>query len=181
MATLPAEQVTQRNKTGDVSITYDGRDDSPGEKLWLSTTTLPYTVVDTKSVVSNQQDRDTLEDRIVAAGEAQYVDVDLYATESIGVDGLTQALVVVGDGSEALTVANGETETLDISQYVDGGYTPLTYTIDAASEDGNGTYTMIGSYLQAEWGSAGSDSIIVDVADRDGNEVTITVAVTLSA
>jgi hypothetical protein len=86
MATLPAEQVTQRNKTGDVSITYDGQDDSPGEKLWLSTTTLPYTVVDTKSVVANQQDRDTLEDRIVAAGEAAYGDYDLFAEEGIGTD-----------------------------------------------------------------------------------------------
>lgn len=179
MATLPAEQVTQRNKTGDVSITYNGEDDSPGEKLWLSTTTLPYTVVDTKSVVANQQDRDTLEDRIVAAGEAQYTDVDLYATEGIGVNGLEQPLVIIGDGSEAMAVANGTTETLDIADFVTGGYQPLSYAIGAGTID-NGTATMVGSVLQYAATSVGSDTVTVEVTDRGGTQVDIDVVVTVS-
>lgn len=182
MATVPRNFITQTSKTNDVSITYDGQDDSPGEKLWLATYTPPETVVDTKSVVTNQQDRDVLEARIVAAGEAAYTDLDLYATEGIGVASLDQPLTLIGDGAETLTVANGETEALDLSAFVAGGYQPLTYTIDTdTSETGNGTYAVAGSVLQATWGSAGSDSVVVDIADRDGTTVTVTVAVTLSA
>lgn len=180
MTTLPAEQVTQRNHTADVSITYDGRDDSPGEKLWLSTTTQPYTVVDTKSVISNQQDRDTLEDRIVAAGESKYGDYDLFDEEGIGTNGLPQPLVLVGDGTEALAVADEATETLDISDFVTGGYDPLSYAIDGAATIDNGTATMIGSVLQYTGTGAGSDTIPVNVTDGDGNSVTVTVTVTVS-
>lgn len=180
MATLPAEQVTQRNKTADVSITHDGRDDSPGEKLWLSTTTLPYDVVNTKSVLVNQQDRDVLEARIVAAGEAQYGDYDLFAEEGIGVSGLEQPLVIIGDGSEVLAVGNGTTETIEISDFVDGGYTPLSYAVDGTATIDNGTATMVGSVLQYSATSVGSDTVPVIVTDADGNTVTIDVEVTVS-
>lgn len=180
MATVPYEQVTQRNKTADVSIAYNGEDDSPGEKLWLTTTTLPNTIVNTKSVVSNQQDRDTLEARIVAAGEAKYSDIDLYATEGIGVNGLTQPLVIIGDGSEAMAVADETTETLDIGDFVAGGYQPLAYAIEDGATVDNGTATMVGSVLNYAATSAGSDTVPVVVTDRDGNTVTIDVVVTVS-
>ena len=182
MATLNTiEQVTQRNKRADVSITYDGRDDSPGEKLWLTTTTHPYDIVNTKSVAGNQQDRDTLEDRIVTAGETAYGDYDLYAEEGIGVDGLDQALVIIGTGDVALAVANNDTETVDLSDYVTGGYTPLDYEIDAAAEDEYVTSTMIGSVLQVVSGASdGADTIPVNVTDRDGNTVQLTVTATVA-
>ncbi len=77
MATLPIEQITQRTGTADVSITYDNRPESPGEKFWLSTRTGYNTIVDTKSVAGNQADRQTTEDRIVAAGIAAYPAVNL--------------------------------------------------------------------------------------------------------
>lgn len=72
MATLPLEQVTQRTRTADVSITFDNREASPGEKLWLSTRTGFDSIVDTKSVVTNQKDRQVMEDRINAAGATAY-------------------------------------------------------------------------------------------------------------
>ena len=181
MATLPAEQVTQRNKIGDVSIVYDYHDDSPGEKIWLSTTTLPYTVVNTKATAVNQQDRDVLEARIVAAGEAAYTDYDIYTEEGYGYNSNSQPLVIVGDGTETLAVSVSTTATKDIAPYVTGGYEPLTYTIDAAAEDDFGTSTMIGSVLQYVAGAgAGADTVPVMVTDTDDNTVTITVTVTVS-
>jgi hypothetical protein len=164
-----------------VSITYNGEDDSPGEKLWLTTTTLPNTIVNTKSVISNQQNRDTLEDRIVAAGEAKYGDIDLYATEGIGVDGLEQPLVIIGDGSETLAVANSQAKTLDISDFVTGGYRPLAYEIDDGATIDNGAAVMIGSVLQYTGGTTdGSDTVPVIVTDRVGNTVTVSVVVTVA-
>ena len=180
MATVPYEQVTQKNKTADVSITYNGEDDSPGEKLWLTTTTLPNTIVNTKSVVGNQQNRTTLEDRIVTAGEALYTNVDLYATEGIGVNGLEQPLVIIGDGSEAMSVADDTTETIDIGDFVAGGYQPLAYAIDDEATVDNGTATMVGSVLSYAATSAGSDTVPVIVTDRGGNTVTVSVVVTVS-
>jgi hypothetical protein len=180
MATLPAEQVTQRNKTADVSIVSGYQNDAPGEKLWLSTTTLPYTVVNTKSVVSNQQDRDELEARIVAAGEAAYTDLDLYG-EGIGFKDGTEPLVVLGDGTEALAVANDATGTIDIDDYVNGGYKPLTFEIDSEATIDNGTATMLGSVLQYVGSETdGSDTVPVIVTDREGNTVTVTVTVTVA-
>lgn len=180
MATVPYEQVTQKNKTADVSITYNGEDDSPGEKLWLSTTTLPNTVVNTKSVVANQQDRDVLEQRIVDAGEALYGDYNLYTEEGFGVDSSVPPLVIVGDGSEALAVTNGNTASIDIADFVADGRTPYQYAIDAASVIDNGTAEMVSSALQYTATSVGSDTITVDVTDRDGQTVSIDVVVTVS-
>jgi hypothetical protein len=179
MATLPAEQVTQRNKVGIVSITGSTRDGSAGETLWMSTTTLPYTVVNTKSVVSDQLVRDVMEDRIMAAEAAIYTDYDIYTEEGFGYDSNAQPLVIVGDGSEVLAVADDTTETIDMSDFVTGGYQPLVYTIGAGTID-NGTASMIGSVLQYVATSAGSDSVNVVVTDRDGNTVTVICVVTVS-
>lgn len=71
MAPLPKEQVTQRNTHSDVSITFDNRYDSPGEKLWLITAD-DTSESSTKAVASDQLDRQVLEDRIQTAGEDTY-------------------------------------------------------------------------------------------------------------
>ncbi len=181
MAILPQEQVTQRNKRGDVSITYNSREDAPGEKLWLSTTTLPYEVVMTKSVLVNQQDRDVLEARLVAAGEAQYDDYNLFTEAGAGSSSNPQPLVLVGSGTVTQTQVINTTKTVDLDPFVDGGYEPLTYAIGTGTFT-QGTPTMVGTYFRFVAGAtAGSDTVPVIVTDRGGNTVTITVTATVTA
>lgn len=86
MATLPLEQVTQRNTRAQVAVTYDRRIDSPGITLWLSTTTLPYTVVNTATVAAGEDTWAEIDATIVAAGEAAYTDYNLFTEEGLGVD-----------------------------------------------------------------------------------------------
>ncbi len=181
MATVSQEQLVQRTKTAIVAITYDGQDNSPGETLWMTTTTAPYTIVTTKAVAANQLDRQVMEDRIVAAGVAQYGAINLYTTEGIGYNGLAQPLVVVGDGSEVNSQVINTTETVDMDPFFIGGYEPLVYTIGAGTFD-NGVPTMIGSVFQfVANGVAGSDSVPVIATDRGGTAKTVTMVVTVTA
>jgi hypothetical protein len=107
---------------------------------------------------------------------------DLNADFGIGYPSIEQPLAVIGDGNEALAVANNETESLDISQFVVGGYQPLSYTLDDAAIDTAGVSgAMVGSVLQITAGATdGTDTAVVTVADADGNEVDITVAITVA-
>lgn len=181
MATLPKEQVTQRDTKATVTIT-PGTEGDAGHVQWLSTTTLPYTVVNTTSVTASY---DTLAE--IDAVRATYdatagAEQDLYADHGIGYPSIEQPLAVLGDGTEALAVANSETESLDISQYVTGGYQPLSYTLDDSGIDTTDvSATMVGSVLQVTAGATdGTDTAVITVADRDGNEVEITIAITVA-
>ncbi len=181
MATVSQELLVQRTKTAIVAITSGIQDDAPGETLWMTTTTLPYTIVTTKAVAANQLDRQVMEDRIVAAGDALYGDYNLYTEEGFGYNGLSQPLVVVGDGSEANSQVINTTETVDMDPFFIGGYEPLVYTIGAGTFD-NGVPSMIGSVFQfVANGVAGSDSVPVLATDRDGTSKTVTMVVTVTA
>jgi hypothetical protein len=174
MATLPAEQVTQRAKINVVQITDGTEDTTIGETLWLSTTTLPYTVVNTKSVVSDQLVRQTLEDRVMANF---YDDKDIDG----GTDVSGQQLAKLGDTT--LAAASNVTTAKDISPFVSGGFTPLVYTLDATSviDLAGASAVMAGDTLLYTAGAAvGTDSAVVRVTDQAGDYVLITVAVTVA-
>lgn len=172
MATLPVEQVTNPSKTSDVSITDGTFDTTIGERYWLSTTTLPYTVVNTKAVAVNQADRDTVEGRVMANFGVEKVieggeDVSLGALEKIG--------------NTTLSGGNNTTVTKDISAFVAGNYKPFVYWVDDSSEDDYGTSTMTGSILQYTSGASdGSDDVVINVRDQKGFEVQVTCVVTIA-
>lgn len=172
MATLPAEQITQPYKTGDVSITDGTEDTLIGERYWLSTTTLPYTVVNTKSVAVNQANRDTVEGRVMANfGNEQVIP----GGEDVSLGQLVKV------GNTTLSATNNATVTKDIAPFVAGNYSPFVYWVDAASEDDFGTSTMTGSTLKyASGASDGADTVLVNVRDSKGFEVQVTVTVTVA-
>ena len=183
MAVLPIEQVTQRNRTGDVSIVHDlnASATGTGEKLWLSTLTFPNTIVNTKSVVANQQVYATMETRITNAGVAAQGAKNLY---TLGNGSLSnpEPLTLIGDGSEAFTVsAAAGPYYYDVDAFVEGGFQPLTMTIHNTSETSNGTYSVKGLVLVADGTSAGTDTIQLDITDRDNTTVRLVVVVTVSA
>lgn len=183
MATLPIEQVLQSNKINDVSITYDLRFDSPGEKLWLSTFTPPQGVVATKSVVSDQLVWQTMIDRIDAAGVAAYGDYDIYASGNGGVVTNPNPLATVGDGTETLSAANSVVTTKDIAPYVAGGRTPYSYAIsdDSVIDLTGASAAMAGSVLEYTSGAVdGTDVVVVDVTDGFGDTVQVEVTVTVA-
>lgn len=183
MATLPIEQVLQSNKTNDVSIVFDSRFDSPGEKLWLATFTPPQTVVATKSVVSDQLVWQTMVDRINAAGAAAYDDYDIFASGNGGVLTNPNPLATVGDGTETLAAANSVVTTKDIAPYVAGGRTPYSYAIGAASviDLTGASAAMAGSILEYTSGAVdGTDVVVVEVTDGFGDMVTVEVTVTVA-
>lgn len=181
MATLPAEQVTQRNSKCTVAFSA-GTDEDAGIQQWLSTTTLPYTVVNTSAVGASYDTPTEILTAFDTLDAAAHTDIDLNAEFGIGYPSIEQPLAVIGDGTEALAVANSETESLDISQFVVGGYLPLSYTLDDTLVDTAGvSASMVGSVLQVTAGATdGTDTAVVTVADRDGNEVEITVAITVA-
>lgn len=174
MATLPMEQVTQRAKIGVVQISDGSEDTTIGETLWLSTTTLPYTVVNTKSVVSDQLVRDTLEDRVMANF---YADKDIAGGDDVS----GMALAKLGDTT--LAAANSTTTAKDISPFVSGGFEPLVYTLDATSviDVAGASAVMAGDTLLYTAGATdGTDTAVVRVTDQAGDYVLITVAVTVA-
>lgn len=186
MATLPAEQVTQRNGTAAVGITYDTRLDSPGELLWMSTTTLPYTVVVTKDVAGDQLDRDVLEARILAAGLAAYDDYDV---SDYGTTNGYQPLVSVGAGTLAISLANSQTKNTDLSIAFDGGRGTIVYTkgtvTDATSVligTGAAKAVITGSYVAttAHAVNDGTATFTVTATDADGATATCAVTVTVA-
>lgn len=177
MATVPYEQVTQRNKTADVSITDGSEDTLIGEKYWLSTTSLPDAVVNTKSVHGNQANRDTVEDRVMAGHNAATNLHDL----GIGEAYVSYPVTIVGTGVVTASMANSATASTNIAQYVFGTQKPFTYEIDESSEDDFVTSTMIGSVLQYVSGTSdGTDTILVNVTDQGGSSVQVTVNVTVA-
>lgn len=180
MVTLPKEQVTQRNLRSDVSITFDNRYDSPGEKLWLITAG-PTDETATKAVVSDQLNRKTLEDRIQTAGETKYKDFNIHDETGIGDTPVTQPLVVIGSDAVAVSMANSATTSRDIRPLVASSALPLHYEIDAAAEDDYVTSTLFGSVIQFVSGTGdGADTVPVNVTDSAGNTVTITFTVTVA-
>ena len=64
MATLPQEQVTQRVGRALVTVEAGHHDTAAAETIWLSTTTLPYTVVLTTD--NTGEDYQTVADRVDA-------------------------------------------------------------------------------------------------------------------
>lgn len=181
MATVSQELLVQRTRTAIVAITSGGQDDAPGETLWMTTTTAPYTIVDTKSVLANQQVRQVLEDRIVAAGDARYGDYNLYTQEGVGYNGLAQPLSIVGDGSEANSQVISTTETVDMDPFFIGGYEPLVYSIGTGTFP-NGVPSMIGSVFQfVANATVGTSTVPVIATDRDGTTKTVTMVVTVTA
>ena len=181
MATLPAEQVTQRNAKCTVAFSA-GNDEDAGVQQWLSTTTLPYTVVNTSSVNASYDTPAEILAGMETLDATAATEIDLNADFGIGYPSIDQPLAILGDGNEALAVANSETESLDISQFVVGGYLPLTYTLDDSAIDTAGvSASMVGSVLQVTAGATdGTDTAVITVSDADGNEVEITVAITVA-
>jgi hypothetical protein len=174
MATLPAEQVTQRAKINVVQISDGSEDTTIGETLWLSTTTLPYTVVNTKSVVSDQLVRQTLEDRVMANF---YDDKDIEGGDDVS--GMTLAKL----GDTTLSALNSTVTAKDISPFVSGGFAPLVYTLDATSViDLAGCSAVVqgDTLLYTSGATDGTDSAVVRVTDQAGDFVLITVAVTVA-
>lgn len=174
MATLPMEQVTQRAKIGVVQISDGTADTTIGETLWLSTTTLPETVVNTKSVVSDQLNRDTLEARVMADfGE----EIEAPGGEDIS----SQELAKLGDTT--LAVGNNATAGKDIAPFVVGGFTPLVYTLDASSviDLAGASAEVVGTtLLYTAAATDGTDTAVVRVTDSTGEYVLVTVAVTVA-
>ena len=174
MATLPAEQVIQRSNINVVQISDGTPDTDLGETLWLSTTTLPYTVVNTKSVVSDQLVRDTLEARVMADfGD----EIDAPGGEDVS----SQALAKLSNTT--LAAANSTTTGKDISPFVVGGFTPLVYTLDASSviDLAGCSAEVVGTTLLYTSGATdGTDSAVVRVTDATGEYVLVTVAVTVA-
>ncbi len=175
MATLPIEQVIHKSKIHVVQIS-DGSDDNPGnaETLWLSTFTPPQGVVNTKSVVSDQLVRQTLEDRVMA---------DFYEDKDAegGTDVSGQTLVKLGNTT--LAAGANATTTKDIAPFVSGGFKPLAYTLDASSviDLAGASAQVVGSVLRFTAAAAtGTDSAVVRVTDVSGAYVLVTVAVTVS-
>lgn len=174
MATLPAEQVTQRNKIGIVSITDGSEDTTVGETLWMSTTTLPYTVVNTKSVVSDQLVRQTLEDRVMADF---YDDKDAPGGQDVS------GLELVKLSDTTLAAANSTITSKDIAPFVSGGFGTLAYTLDASSviDLAGASAVVVGSVLQYTSGAVdGTDSAVVRVTDSAGEFVLVTCVVTVA-
>lgn len=177
MATLPAEQITQPYKTGDVSISDGTLDTLIAQRLWLSTTTLPYTVVNTKSVAADQ---DTPSELLTLSDT---VDAGLDDAQTVpgGEDVSDQALVKLGNTT--LAAANSAITTKDISAFVVGGFGTLHYSIDATSvvDLAGCTAEMAGHTLVYTSGvTDGTDSVVVRVTDDAGEYVLITVAVTVA-
>lgn len=174
MATLPAEQVIQRVAINVVQISNGLPTATDGETLWLSTTTQPYTVVNTKSVVSDQLVRDTLETRIMANF---YND----RTAEGGTDVSSYELAKLGDTT--LAAANSTVTAKDISPFVSGGFEPLVYSLDASSViDLAGCSAVVqgDTLLYTSGATDGTDSAVVRVTDNTGDFVLITVAVTVA-
>jgi hypothetical protein len=181
MATVPQEQVTQRNNKATVTVT-PGDEETLGHVQWLTTTVLPVTVTNTTAVAAAYDTPAEILAVMATYDTAMSAEQDLNADFGIGYPSIDQPLAVVGDGTEALAVANNETENLDISAFVVGGYQPLTYTLDDALVDTAGvTATQIGSVLSVTAGATdGTDTAVITVTDADDNEVEITVAITVA-
>lgn len=179
MATLPAEQVTQRNSKCNVSFT-PGDDETAGVLQWLSTTTLPYTVVNT-SAVSASYDTEAEIDAAMATMDATAAeDFDLSGI-GFGEDVSDQGLVKLGDTT--LSAANNASSTKDISAFVAGGFGTLHYAIDDSSviDVAGASAVMAGDTLVYTAGATdGTDSVVVAVTDDAGESVLVTVAVTVA-
>jgi hypothetical protein len=177
MATVAYEQVTQPYKIGDVSIT-DGTDESLiGQRLWLSTTTLPNTVVNTKAVAADQ---DTPSELLTISDT---VDAELDDEETVpgGEDVSDQGLVKLGDTT--LSAANSAITTKDISAFVAGGFGTLHYSLDDTSViDLAGCSAQMAGEILVYTSAAtdGTDSAVVRVTDDAGEYVLVTVAVTVA-
>jgi hypothetical protein len=177
MATVAYEQVTQPYKIGDVSIT-DGTDESLiGQRLWLSTTTLPNTVVNTKAVAADQ---DTPSELLTLSDT---VDANLDDEQTVpgGDDISDQVLVKLGDTT--LSAANNAITTKDISAFVAGGFGTLHYSLDDTSviDLAGCSAQMAGDTLvYTSAATDGTDSAVVRVTDDAGEYVLITVAVTVA-
>lgn len=182
MATVPMEQVTQRNHKANVSFTA-GTEDDAGVSQWLSTTVLPVTVTNTAAVHANYDTPAEILAAMAVLDTTAATAVDLYADFGIGSSGFIQPLIVLGTGSVPLAVPNDTAVvTLNIAPYVTGGVGPLTYEIDGDAEDDFGTSTMVGSVLRYEGSDdgAGADTIPINISDQSGSSVTVVVTATVS-
>lgn len=64
---LPIEQLTQRTEKNLVTYQADHLEDAPAEVLWASTTDLSaQTITVDKSVASDQEDREVVDERLAA-------------------------------------------------------------------------------------------------------------------
>jgi hypothetical protein len=180
MATLPAEQVTQRNSK--CTVAYSAGDpELAGRVQWLTTTTLPYTVVNTTSVSASYDTAAEIEADMAAMDEAASTPVDLHADYGYGDDVSGNTLVKVGDTT--LAAANSVTTTKDISPFVAGGFGTLNYAIDDSSviDLAGASATMAGDTLLYTAGATdGTDTVVVAVTDDTGQSVLVTVAVTVA-
>lgn len=178
MTTLPAEQVTQRNSKGQVSLTPSDKE-TAGTLQWLSTTTLPYDVVNTNSVgaaTDTPAEIDTVMDSYNPS-TAYNISINKGFGTYVG----DKALVKLGDTTLAIT--KPATGTKDISAFVAGGFGNLTYQIDASSTLAvtGVAYSMAGKTLVVTTGAnAGTGNVVVKVTDSAAQSVLVTVAVTVT-
>jgi hypothetical protein len=179
---VPQEQVTQRNNKATVTVT-PGDEETLGHVQWLTTTVMPVTVTNTTAVAAAYDTAAEILAVMATYDTALSTEEDLNADFGIGYPSLEQPISLIGDGAEALAVANSETESLDISQFVVGGYQPVTYTLhDSSVIDLAGcTAAVVGSVLQYTSGvTDGTDVAVVRATDAEGNYVTVTVTVTVA-
>jgi hypothetical protein len=165
MATVPQEQVTQRNNKATVSITA-GTDDDAGILQWLTTT-------DTLA---------ELEAAYATLDAAAATEFDIHAELGYGEDVSDQGLVKLGNTTLAADNVAGSIATKDISAFVAGGFGTLHYAIDATSQADFGTSVMAGDTLvyTTTDTDTGADTVVVNVTDDTGEQVQVTVEVTVS-
>ena len=181
MATVPQEQVTQRNNKATVSITA-GTDDDAGILQWLTTTVLPVTVTNTTAVSASYDTAAELEAAYATLDAAAATEFDIHDELGYGDDVSDQVLVKLGNTTLTADNVAGSIATKDISAFVAGGFGTLHYAIDATTQADFGTSQMAGSVLvyTTTDTDTGADTVVVNVTDDTGESVQVTCEVTVS-
>lgn len=177
MATVPREQVTQKAKTNDVSITDGTNTGTAGQRFWLATRDGWDAVTNTKTVASDQ---DTLDERLALDAT---VDAPLYVAKVVGNGENVSDKNLVKIGDTTLSAANSTNTTKDIKPFVAGGFGSLNYSIDATSviDLAGCSAKMAGSTLVFTSGATdGTDVVQVRVTDDSGVYVLVKVDVTVA-
>jgi hypothetical protein len=181
MATVPQEQVTQRNNKATVSITA-GTDDDAGILQWLTTTVLPVTVTNTSAVSASYDTPAELEAAYATLDAAAATEQDLHADFGFGDDVGDQILVKLGNTTLTADNVAASVATKDISAFVAGGFGSLHYAIDATTQADFGTSVMAGKTLvyTTTDTDTGADTVVINVTDDTGTQVQVTCEVTVA-